>query len=48
MASYLSSHEHEVIEHQRGGLQGAPAVASQTWGHALPLTAWFFLWCAGA
>ena len=48
--SYLSSHEHEVVEHQRGRLQGAPAVASQTGGHthALPLTVRFFLWRAGA
>lgn len=48
MASHLSGHEHEVVEHQRGRLQRAPAAPSQTWGQTLSLTARFFLWCAGA
>lgn len=48
LTSYLSSHEHEVVEHQRSGLQGAPAVSSQTGTHALTLTVGFLLRCAWA
>lgn len=46
---YLGSHVHEIVENERGGLQGSPATSSQrVWeAHAICMFLPFLLWCAG-